>query len=84
MKGVALMVKYWENEKPETAQSERNIINYYRKAGKIQIAGLFLDKNSNEFKQGKTSTLDIDDASEHPEILDLLQLFIDDSRELIT
>ena len=77
------MSKYWEQETPEQKQTERNIIKYFKQAGRLQIAGLFVDKGTNELRQGKTATLDVEDCAIHPEMLDILQAFIDDAREQV-
>lgn len=82
--GANMVQKYWENEKPETKQTERNLLKYYKEAGKLQIALLYPDKETNELKQGKTVTLDSEDLAINQTALDMLQAFIDDSREMIS
>jgi hypothetical protein len=77
------MSRYWENETPEVIKTERNMIKYYPNAGKMQVAGVYKDAVTGEVKQGKTATLDIEDAAAYSEALDLIQSFIDASRELV-
>ncbi len=76
--------KYWLDEKPEEIQTSRNILRWFKRAGKLQVAGLYKDPETQELKQGKTSTLDSEDLALNPRTLDLLQEFIDDCRELVT
>jgi hypothetical protein len=73
--------KYWEIETPETVQTERNFLRYFHQAGRFQVAGVYKD-NAGEAKQGKTSTLDLEDLAANPAGLELLQQFINDAREL--
>ena len=75
--------KYWERETPQTAQSEHNIIKYFKEAGRLQVAGLFVDRETNEPRQGKTATLSAEDCALNPVLLDLLQEFIDSAREQV-
>jgi hypothetical protein len=75
--------KYWETEKPQMIQTPRNLVKYYKEAGRLQVSILYKDSQTGEPRQGKTATLDAEDCAINPEILDILQKFIDDSREQI-
>ena len=75
--------KYWLNEKPDEIQTSRNILRWFKKAGKFQVAGLFKDPDTQELRQGKTAVMDAEDLAITPNSLDLLQEFIDDCRKLV-
>ncbi len=57
---VMAMKYYWEKETPETVASEKNVLRYYRQAGRLQVGRpSWTDKDGKE-KHGKTVTLDIE------------------------
>ena len=74
--------KYWETETPIMSATDKNLIRYYKKAGRLQVAAVYKNKKTGEMKQGKTATLDVEDMAANPEALDLLQQIIADCREL--
>lgn len=74
--------KYWETETPITSATDRNLIRYFKKARRLQVAAVYKNKKTGELKQGKTATLDVEDMAANPEALDLLQQIIADCREL--
>ena len=53
------MEKYWENETPVEITTEKNVLRYYKKAGKLQISNPSWTNKDGEVKQGKTVTLDL-------------------------
>ncbi len=73
--------KYWENEKPDIIQTEKNFFIHYPEAGKLQICGSFRD-NKGEIVPGKRGTIDIEDLATHPEAIEILQKFIDEAKDL--
>lgn len=53
------MSKYWEQEKPRTVNTNKNVLQFYEKAGKLSVARLpWTDKDGTE-QQGKTVCFDI-------------------------
>lgn len=54
------MSKYWDTEASATIITGKNILQYYREAGKMSVSrSPWVDKDGNE-RQGKTVALDID------------------------
>ena len=53
------MKKFWEMETPRTADTQRNILTYYPKAGKLQISMQQWTNEDGVTKPGKTVTLDL-------------------------
>jgi len=74
--------KYWETETPIISATDRNLIRYFKNAGRLQVAAVYKNKKTGELKQGKTATLDVEDMAANPEALDLLQQIIADCLEL--
>ena len=85
--------KYWLYEEPEIVETGKNVIRYYREAGKIQFAmpdyidaykdtwtGNLIEKK----KPGKLSALDLAALADNPEALDWLISIFQDVREEIT
>lgn len=54
------MSKYWDTEVTATITTGKNILQYYREAGKMSVSrSPWIDKNGNE-RTGKTVALDIE------------------------
>lgn len=53
------MNKYWENENPIEVKTSKNILRYFKQAGKLQISNPDWEDDSGNVKRGKTVTLDI-------------------------
>ena len=72
------MEKYWESEKPLVITTGKNVLRYFKAAGKLQISNPnWTDKNGEE-KPGKTVTLDLTSLRETEGGLDLLKQLADD------
>lgn len=63
---------YWEKETPEVVQTDRLIISYFPKAGKLQISRAYKDKDTGELVRGKTVTLDQEDIALNPAAKELI------------
>ena len=70
------MDRYWETETPRTADTGKNILKYYPKAGKLQICMPEWKNEAGETRRGKIVTLDLAALNACPEatriILDLI------------
>jgi lipoprotein-anchoring transpeptidase ErfK/SrfK len=53
------MSKYWESETPIMADTGKNVLRYFEKAGKLQISMPYWIGKDGEQKPGKTVTVDI-------------------------
>ncbi|MGC3975389.1 MAG: hypothetical protein QM771_13570 [Nitrospira sp.] len=71
---------YWETEQPRKATTDKLLVSYYPKAGKVQISALWKDKESGEVKPGRTAVLDAAELGAHPEALGLLEAFLTQAR----
>jgi len=71
---------YWEDEVPVEARTESAILTYYPKAAKLQVAVLYLDKETGEKKRGRTVTLDMEDFQLNPQVGELLKRVLEDWR----
>lgn len=74
------MVRYWEQEQPETAQTAKVRLAYFPVAGKLQVSRLWRDPETGEVKLGKTATLDVADLQKHAEARELLRRFLEAAR----
>lgn len=54
------MSRYWENETPETITTNKNVLQYYRQAGKLSIARLPWQDQDGKERQGKTVCFDVE------------------------
>ncbi len=52
--------RYWEEEAPEVITSEKNVLRYYRNAGKLQVARPDWTDKDGTVKQGKAVALDLE------------------------
>ena len=50
---------YWENETPVEVDTGKNILKYFKQAGKLQISMPYWEDDAGERRQGKTVTLDL-------------------------
>lgn len=67
------MNKYWESEPNAEIDTGKNILRYYKDAGRIQISTpKWTDKDGNE-KNGKTLALNLDALRKTPGAVELLQ-----------
>lgn len=67
--------KYWLGEDPEVLRTEKNVLRYYKKAGKLQVSLPDWQDNEGETKPGKTVTLDIESMQLSDDKEDIRQLF---------
>ena len=67
---------YWETERPLEADTGRNVLRYFKEAGKLQISQPnWKDKDGQE-KHGKTVTLDVTALKGSPEALDIIKQIV--------
>jgi len=67
--------KYWEQEEPREAFTNRISVTYYKEAGKLQLSLLYVNGDG-EKKRGKTVTLDAEDMQLHPVAVDVIKSFL--------
>lgn len=72
--------RYWEQEQPRTASTEKLLVSYYPNAGKFQVSTLWKDKESGEVKPGRTAVLDAGELATNPDALILLEAFLNQAR----
>lgn len=65
--------RYWEKEKPVEVSTNRISLQYFPKAGKLQVSILWLDRETGEKRRGRTVTIDHEDISLYPEVRELLE-----------
>lgn len=53
------MNEYWNNEIPVEFDTGKNVLRYFKQAGKLQICMPYWTDNHGEQKPGKTVTLDV-------------------------
>ena len=70
--------RYWEKEKPEEAFTDRVVLAYYPRAGKLQISILWPDPETGEKRRGRTVVLDYEDLQMHPEARALLERVLEE------
>ena len=70
------MENFWETEKPMTADTGRNILEFFPDAGKLSISKpAWKDKEGNE-KRGKTVLLDLAAVASTPAAVSLLETVV--------
>ena len=67
------MSNYWEAEKPQTADTGRNVLRWFQKAGKLQVAMPNWKDKDGQQKPGKTVTLDLEAVQLNPGAVDILR-----------
>lgn len=73
--------EYWNEETPMIADTGKNVLRYFPKAGRLQISlPCWLDKNG-ERQNGRTVTLDVTAAAENAEAVRLLKAMMKDIEE---
>ena len=70
-------MSYWENEQPTTIDTGKNILRYFKEAGKLQVSQPNWINKENEEKPGKTVTVDLKALKETPEALKLIKQIIE-------
>ena len=58
-------MRYWEQEQPIVVSTSRNVLKYFREAGKLQVSHPSWTNDKGEERPGKTVTLDIAALSEN-------------------
>ena len=72
-KGDTMEQHFWESEKPITADTGKNVIEYFSDAGKLSISKpAWKDKEGNE-KRGKTVLLDLAAVASTPAAVAILE-----------
>jgi len=52
-------MKYWENERPLTVKTNKNILQFYPEAGQLSVARSPWEDSNGVERQGKTVTLNL-------------------------
>ena len=52
-------MRYWENERPQTATTTKNVLTYNPQAGKLHVSRPAWTNDEGEEKPGKTVVLDV-------------------------
>jgi hypothetical protein len=65
--------RYWETETPVTADTGKNVIRYFKGAGKLQVSMPYWTDKDGEQKPGKTVTVDIEAVKATQEALDVFK-----------
>jgi len=53
------MARFWENETPKEARSEKNVLRWYPKAGQLQVSRPDYEDNNGQTRPGKSVTLNV-------------------------
>jgi hypothetical protein len=64
--------RYWESETPITADTGKNVLRYFERAGKLQVSMPYWTGADGERKPGKTVTVDIAAVRS---VLDAIEMF---------
>jgi len=72
------MKKYWESKPDITVDTGKNILNYWREEGKLQVCMPYWTDSDGNQKQGKTVTINIDAVQTTPEAVRLFEKLIAD------
>lgn len=71
-------MSYWNEETPAVADTGKNILRLFRKAGRLQVSLPCWTDDKGQERAGKTVTVDLDALSETPEALALLQSIMEE------
>jgi len=72
------MRDYWKSNPDIEADTGKNVLRYYREAGKLQVCMPNWTNDAGEEKQGKTVGVDLDALAECPEAVELLKKVLAD------
>lgn len=71
------MKKYW-NDKPDfEIDTDKNVLSYYKSAGKLQVSMPSWEDKDGQLKPGKTVTVDLQAIAETPEAVELIRIIVD-------
>lgn len=56
------MIRWWENETPQTIETDKNVMRYYPQAEKLQVSRPNWTDDYGESKPGKTVVLDLSES----------------------
>lgn len=73
--------KYWETEKPVQVIAGKTFLIHYPENGKLQIASSFRN-DEGELVPGKRGTLDLEALATTPEAIEILEKFIQETKEM--
>jgi hypothetical protein len=65
--------KYWEDEQPLVADSGKNVLRLFEKAGKLQVSMPYWTDKDGVQKPGKTITIDIQAVRATPEAIEIFR-----------
>ena len=51
---------YWETEEPEEMDTGRNVLSWYKKAGRLQVSMPSFQNRDGEWKRGKTVAINLE------------------------
>lgn len=71
------MVKYWESETPQMADTGANVFRYFKEAGKLQVSMPYWEDANGDKKPGKTVTIDVLALHESKEAMEILRGVLD-------
>ena len=72
------MDKYWDAPPDAEINFGKNILRYWKSAGKLQVLSTYTDKTDGVNKVAKTVALSLDSLRECPEAMELMrQIFAD-------
>ena len=72
--------EYWNEETPMIADTGKNVLRYFPKAGRLQISNPQWEKDGQQM-QGKTVTLNVTAAADNAEAVRLLKAMMKDIEE---
>ncbi len=72
--------EYWNEETPMIADTGKNVLRYFPKAGRLQISNPQWEKDGKQM-QGKTVTLNVTAAADNAEAVRLLKAMMKDIEE---
>lgn len=75
------MKDYWKNAPDSEVDTGKNILRYFKDAGRLQVCMPNWTDKDGEQKQGKTVTLNLEALRETPEAVQLLETVLADIAE---
>jgi superfamily I DNA and/or RNA helicase len=69
--------RYWENEKPVVVNTGKNILRFYKNAGKLQISKQDWNIGGVRIAMGEIVTLDITALKRTPEGLEIIKQILE-------
>lgn len=73
-----MVQKYWDAETPMVADTGKNVLRYFAKAGRLQISNAFWTDGNGKQQFGKTVTLNLAAVAENTEAINILRTMLAD------